>query len=149
MAEFTLTKTTALKLLSDTLVAGESAWDGVLDGAQIALYQNDVSPSPELTWANLEEADFEGYVATAVVWEPTYQHPIAGVATKNGGRIDFHADDPLVTPQTIYGYYLKSGAGILAQVVRFDEPVAISDPEDLVSVFPELRVELKWSQEQF
>lgn len=127
----------ALKDQLDALIAE----DGLLDGATVHLFTNNVVPAVDTVVGDLEEAAFTGYSAsTAVVWGAVYNIP-NGKAVQ-GDRKQFTASAAPGSEVTVYGYYLMSGAGSPTYLGAelFDTPVVIAASGDAVGVVPSFSV---------
>lgn len=84
---------------------------GILNGALLKLFKNDVIPNVGTILADLVEADFTGYAASAAI---TWSVPVLGddgLYRVIGDNKSFIAGSPLTVPNTIYGYYVTNGAG--------------------------------------
>jgi len=119
--------------LQRTTLAAMVDTDGLLDGAKIKLFQNDLVPSPTTVIGDLTVASFAGYAAQDADWGTVYNMP-------DGGAGVVSPTDPFVAtgvglPQTIYGFYFTDTAGTaLLGVRRLAEPQTVNVAGDAVQI---------------
>jgi hypothetical protein len=115
----------------------------ILDGAKVALFQNNLNPDKDTQLADITPADFTGYAtSSAVVWG-TPGFNLAGDAVVAAGSKQFQAGSPATVANVIYGWYLVDTTGlILLASDRFPAPVNVSAPLQLVDVVATFPVEL-------
>lgn len=90
---------------------------GPLNGLTMGLFQNDIVPTPSTPLASLTPADYDGYAEEANAWlAPTISD--AGVIEVHGIVGEFRPTGS-VTPNSIYGWYLKNAGGDLVASDRF------------------------------
>lgn len=102
--------------------------DGLLNGAKMKLFKNNLMPTPNSVIADFEIADFTGFsTSTALVWgTPYYQADGTPVVLAGAKTFIVTSADPVVG-NTIYGYYITDGAGTaLLYSERFDSPVLMA-----------------------
>lgn len=120
----------ARRAVVDALIAE----DGLLDGAVVNLYQNDLTPTPNTLVGDFTVANFTGYaVSSAIVWGTVFTDA-SNVANSVGDVKQFTctADG---TAQTIYGYYVTV-TGALRFSERFPTPIPVVHAADAVVVLP-------------
>lgn len=117
----------------NALVAVSAPWNG----AKIHLFQNDYQPSGATGLTDLTEADFTGYAASsAVTWGSAGYLP-NGTAVIVGDAKQFKTGSPATVLNTVYGWYATDGAGTtLLFARRFDTPVVLNGPNQLLDVLP-------------
>lgn len=107
----------------------------------VHLYTAGPSPIPfDPTAADFTEATFSGYAAVAL----TLSTPNILLPSQDGmgkfGNVSFVADAAITPPgETIIGYFVDDGAGMMYLAEEFDSPVQIAnfgDFLDLQVVFP-------------
>jgi len=110
----------------------------------LRLFQNDFTPDVDTVWADLTEADFDGYTEWVVEWSPTILD--GDVAKTTAGLHTFLATGG-TTPNDIYGWALVTGVGgggdveiILAE--RFaGAPITIDAAGEHINV----TVQIQWT----
>lgn len=120
------------KLGNDILTEIVNAVDGLLNAANIHLFQNDYEPLKSSVVGDFVEADFTGYAAIAATWNttPYNEGDVSRIATQLANFVAGAAP----TAQTIYGWYVTDSAD--AEVFfarRFDNPVPITAENDVVT----------------
>jgi len=93
--------------------------------SEACLYQNDVSPDPNMTEDTFVKADFTGYVdKTLTMVSPSMNDQ--GLVTSRSNLL--HWSTPgggSVAPQTIYGVFIVNFDGQVIAAQRFDEPQTV------------------------
>jgi len=117
-------------------IAADAAAFGATAGV-VGLFQNDLTPTPATLFADLVEADFDGYAPVAV-------DETAFVFSNDvdGGRSFFDPDTKnftagggLAATQTIYGWFWRtSTSGEVLTVNRFSQPIDMALPGQVISV---------------
>ena len=110
---------------------------GDLDGALVALWKNNITPSRNSTLADLGEADYTGYAASAaVVWGAPFLNA-NGDGQVVGGNKQFQPTGTTTTCE-VYGYWLEPTAGSTTPVlaVKFSSPVPMTGPLSALIVTP-------------
>lgn len=127
-------RATALAVLTDQVATGN-----ILDGAIVMLYKSPIVLDTDTLLADLDEADFDGYVRSpAIVWSAPFMNPPDQHPTILGDLKTFVADDPLTTANTIYGYAVLVAAGTsILWAENFEVPITIGNPGDTVAVLPQ------------
>lgn len=125
-------------MLDDLVVAGPPA--GLLNGALVKLFKNDMTPSGLTLLADLDEADFTGYAASgAVTWDAGFTNE-AGDGEIIGDTKQFLASGAAVA-NTVYGYYVTSGDGLtLLFSERFAVPKLIDAAGKSITVIPRFQM---------
>lgn len=112
-------------------------FDGPLYGALVALFKTAVTPSPDVTWADLTEADFSGYAkSAALAW--------SGPLLESDGSYSDISDlknfvattaTPFVS-NAVYGVAIvdTSTPPKLLLFVPFASPVAITAPDQGIAL---------------
>lgn len=81
----------------------------VLDGAILKLFQNQAAVTPDNVVADFTEADFGGYAqVTPLAWNGPANQASQGLYGFAQGV--FAADNTIVDPQEIFGYYVTNAA---------------------------------------
>lgn len=129
------------KLYDEVILTALIATDQPLEGLSLALIKADFSPSPTLTYADLEIADFDGYETAINI---AFTDPFidgSGVATAVGGVKIFEADGD-TTPNTIFGWmlFLPGIAPKLVAVCRYENPIGILAAHDGVAVAAQYQI---------
>ncbi len=107
---FVPTKYLLRQLLGFVSSTQAGAGESVLYGAKMGLYKASVEPGPDLAYADLTLADFDGYALSAgLVWTAVFDD-LADLVTVSGG-VKHWAMSGAVTPNNIYGHFLVTGAG--------------------------------------
>ena len=105
----------------------------ILNGQNLRLFKNNITPSSISVIGDFTEADYSGYagvttVSFASATEVSNKAQITDAAargfTHNGGG----------TANTVYGYYYESGSGKLILAEAFSSPVTMASFGDNVSV---------------
>jgi len=100
-----------LDLLADAIA-------GSLVGAKLALYQNNIDPTPETPIGDYTAATFTGYAQKAITWlAPSIADD--GTPEVVGTTTEWRPTDA-VTPNSIYGLLLVTAGGALYQAGKFD-----------------------------
>jgi len=86
--------------------------------AEMHLYTNDITPTPDALEADFTEADFGGYAAKAITWEAPYIDG-AGLVHAVGNVTTFVCTG--TPPNDIYGYYVIGAGGEYLGGARFDD----------------------------
>lgn len=123
---------------------------GVMSGASIAvptsfrLYQNDLTPGPATVIGDFTVANFTGYangvlagVAVAGALDGSNRAVVTWNAltfTKNGA-----------TGNTIYGYYVTTGAGNLLWAERFDGAIPMTVNGAFIQITPRFTFKSEYS----
>lgn len=110
----------------------------LLGSSSVSLYQNDLQPNPASVLGDYTIATFTGYGGAATTtFGPAFNRAVGGVGT-DGGGIQWTATGDTTT-NTIYGYLLQSGWGLVGGE-RFENPVPVTKAGDAVLVRPELTI---------
>lgn len=134
MEPFTWLRAAILLFLADLIAA-----DATLDGAEIALFQNDVIPSETSVIGDFTIATYTGYAAEAVTWyAPSVSD--AGDPEVIGAVGEFRPTAATVG-NTIYGALLLDTGGALLAACRFaDAPLPMEGTLDSIVVVPRIRL---------
>lgn len=130
--------TATAMLMAERIASDTTSWTG----ATAHLYQNNVAITPAVTAAQLQEATFSGYEASATIsWSGPGSDP-AG----NGymfSNLQPFISSSTTTTNTIYGGYLLgqgSDSTSLLLVEPFATPINIAGPGQFVDWSPQLIV---------
>lgn len=125
--------------VSASILTALTGVGGTLNGAKCHLFQNNVIPSIGFVLADVVEADFGGYAASAAVtWSVPLDNQDGNGPVVVGDNKLFIATDPVGTPNVIYGWYLTNGAGtVLLCAERYTTPKQVSEPGNAVGVVPQ------------
>lgn len=125
--------------VSASILAALTGVGGTLNGAKCHLFQNNVVPSIGFALADLVEADFDGYAASAAVtWSVPIDNQDGNGPVVVGDNKLFIATAPFVVPNTIYGWYLTNGAGtVLLAAERYATAKQISEAGNAIGVVPQ------------
>lgn len=127
---------------SANLLAGLTqlmATGGPFNALTLALYQNNLTPTPGNVLADFTIADYDGYANVAGV---TFSSPYYDT---DGTALAIGADAPFIctgstTPNTIYGYlYVDAGVTTLKAAFQFANSVGIAKAGQACPVVPFLR----------
>lgn len=104
-----------------------------LNGGDMKLFKNDVTPTPSTVVGDLTEATFPGYASFTVVTMGANFIDSAGRVCSNTGQHQFvcSGGGPL---ETIYGCYFVDTGGLLVMAARFDEPIEMLLDTDAILV---------------
>jgi hypothetical protein len=127
-------KTTDLAILTELTAA-----DGVFDGAKIALYQNDVTPTPLTVIGGLTEATYTGYAQKAIVWAAP-SDTAGGTAEVIGTIAAAFRPTATTTGNVIYGLMIVTAGGALLLSARLDESRAMAETLDYLNITIRLRL---------
>lgn len=118
--------------------------DSVKVGAswKLRLFINDYTPLPSSVFADFVEASFAGYANIDVVQANWQNVTVAAhvASSTNSTTYTFQANSSGVTPQTVYGYCVTSGASVLEYAERFADAYNVTNGVRLDLV-------LKWFQQ--
>jgi len=134
--DFVFPTTLSVSSLTALVAAGPPA--GLLNGAVIELFQNDIVPSPSTLLADYTLADYDGYAAEAITWGAVSisddgDPEVIGIAGE-------FRPTGATTPNAIYGCLILSGAGALLAAARFDDaPLPMNAVTDVIIVTPRVR----------
>lgn len=124
-----------------TLLA--SVWDAILpSGAHVHLFVNDVVPTPFTVIGDLLEASFDDY--DDVVISGTMGVP----DDDSDGSVSAVLDQLMTwagptddSGQVVYGYYVTdSGGTVLQGAYRFETPVSLTTPSDVLTLVIGMRL---------
>jgi len=88
----------------------------------VKLFTNDVSVTPSILLADLDEADFSGYAEIEVAaLLPAYLDPEGGASAQIATVQFNHSGGPVAN--TIFGAWVETAAGDLRLVIKFEEGV--------------------------
>ena len=128
--------TTDLLLYPLATAAGE-----FLDGALIALGQNDIEITRDLEIGDFTEADYTGYAREAVTWNAPSEAD-NGETELVGVAGEFRPSGSAVQ-NSIYTFMLLDSGGALIAAGRFEgAPLAMGDTLDAIVVTPRVRITL-------
>lgn len=118
--------------------------DSVKVGAswKLRLFVNDYVPVPGSSFSDFVQASFAGYVALDIV-QANWQNVTVSAhvaSSTNSTTYTFQADSTGVSPQTVYGYYVSSGADVLEYSERFQDAYNVTNGVRLDLI-------LKWFQQ--
>lgn len=111
---------------------------GPLAAATLKLFTTNVTVGPDMTLGDFDEPSFTGYAPVGpLVWGPAYIDE-SGRAIQSAGCKQFTCTSAPVQPETVYGYFLTTGAGpfVLAGAVRFAQPVSVSRADQAIHAEP-------------
>lgn len=106
-----------------------------LAASKMGLYKAITSPlSPSTTFADLTEADYDGYAQKTITnFLPPYLDPAGGASIQSGTQqFDFDTDTSL--SNVVLGFFLLTSGGDLMVVGSFDAPISMSAPGDSIPV---------------
>jgi hypothetical protein len=112
---------------------------GALLTAKLALFQNDITPTPETPLASYTVATFTGYLVKTITW-------LAPSIADDGepevvGTVSEWRPTDSVTPNSVYGLLLESTGAALYQAGRFDNaPLPMAS--NLDAILPVIRVRM-------
>lgn len=128
-----------VKASEKAVLTALTAVGGLLTGAKLGLFQNDVNPGRATLLADLDPATFDGYALSAAI---TWSAPVLGEDgfwRVVGDAKTFISDDPQTTPNTIYGWYLVDAAGTgLIGAERYEEARLIFEPDQSIIEVPQV-----------
>lgn len=110
------------------------------DGATLKLFKNDFVPGPFAALVNFTEADFVGYakIDTLIDWLD-YRDGPTGDEVVECNIVASFAAGAIVTPQTVYGWYLVNNAeSALEAFGRFDDAFTFVRDGDTLTFTPKL-----------
>lgn len=130
----------AMLATTEAMLEAATGAGGVLNGAEVVLWKNDIVPAVDTVLADLELATFDGYAASsAVTWSAALHESDAEFIVSGGDKVFICTGD--TTPNLIYGWALTDGAGTnLLFAKRFDQPISVSEAGNFVSVHVELKM---------
>lgn len=104
----------------------------------VHLYQADVTPSPDLTLADMDavECDFPGYSASAAITWGAVHLDASKNAIVLGGLVPFLCTGNTM-PQDAFGYYLESNAKLIG-MEPFATPLPARVNLDYIAVIPQM-----------
>jgi len=116
-----------------------TAVTGSLIGAQVGLFQNDITPLRTSVVGDFTQATYTGYALANVTW--------SAPSVSDGGDVEligtvpeFRPDDA-VTPNTVFGFLLVDGAGAYIMGARFDDPpLPMGSALDVIIVTVRVRI---------
>lgn len=112
---------------------------GLLDGVKMGLIANDIIPTRETLWEDIEQPTFAGYALSSAI---TWSAPVLGADgfwRVIGSTKTFLSTDPFTDPATIYGFFIVSGAGsILIAAERYESPRYISEADQAIVEVPQV-----------
>lgn len=110
---------TVVNGIQTAMLAAFKAAEGLLDGAELALYQNDLSPTAVTVIGDIDEADFSGYAREAITWgDPSISED--GHIEMIGVAGEFRPTASTVQ-NDIYGGYILTDGGALFAAGRIDD----------------------------
>jgi len=109
---------------------------GPYGGCKMMLFKNDILPNKQTVLDDLITCDFDGYAdSAALVWGQSH-YDISGNAVATAPLVTFTSTG-MTKPNTVYGWALKDGGGAtLLRTRRFDEPVAMTELNQVMQVLP-------------
>jgi len=110
-----------------------------LDGAEIGLFQNNITPDANTVLADLTECDYTGYAQEAITWlVPSISD--AGTPQVVGTVVEFRPTGTTVT-NFAYGLFMLDGSGAFVGAARFpDAPYPMQATTDSIVVMPAYQV---------
>jgi len=141
-----LSKATAI-LIRAAMHATTILGSGVGVAKMVALFQNDLEPTPETLLADLTLANFDGYAALAMEesiansgTNPLTGNHIVTVKEPVGG-IQFETSGVTNLPQTIYGCALLNDTETaIVGIQRFETPIVLTEANQIINI-PSLSTE--------
>lgn len=126
------------KQIAESLIAT----DGLLDGAKMLLFSNDVYPDADTVYADLTPCAFTGYAASDVLtWGDPYLDSDTDEWALAPEPVEFRSasGSPYVSG-IAYGYavYMPGTPNVLLFAERFQEPYSFGVPDRVKVVRPEL-----------
>jgi hypothetical protein len=94
---------------------------------------------PNLHFADFTEADFVGYTAGGVLvaaWDGPFIDAPSGREWLNPTAVVSFVAGVVVGSQTIYGWYMDNGTGVLLDCGKFDVPIVINTQFQTIQIFP-------------
>lgn len=118
-----------------------TALAGLLTGALVELFQNDVTPTRATLIGSYTVATYTGYANEAITWlAPSISDD--GVAEIVGTVAEFRPTGSGVA-NNIYGAYVTTSGGALIGAVRFDNaPVPMAGVNDSILVTIRIRTQI-------
>jgi hypothetical protein len=109
---------------------------GVLNGAKIMLFVNNLSPNKQTLLAALTEASYTGYARQTATWSTPARNENNFMSTRSL-LMSWQPTDG-VTPNTIYGYAILNPAGtVLLAVELLPVPVGLVDAFSYLGIVSE------------
>lgn len=115
-----------------------------LDQATIGLFTNAFDPNADMVIGDFTAATFSGYApdATLALLGPFNISTTGKIMTNS---FYWSAADPIVTPETVMGYYIGSAAfAAILLAERFADPVPFENPADFLSLELVLELPFVW-----
>ena len=108
--------------------------------SSLHLFANNFVPQPGSVPADFTEATFDGYAALNITaWGTVHLLPSNQPAVAPTTTIAFTPTGSL-TPNTIYGYYIKDPAGNIIIAERFPSPVVLNGTGTTLQFVPEVAI---------
>jgi len=99
---------------------------------KIELYTNIITLTGANAWGDFTKATFAGYAQAAVTWADVGN--LLGGDQVLGTQVNFAADTPIVTPETIRGYIVSDGAANVYMAENFAVPVPFATGGDYLDI---------------
>jgi hypothetical protein len=116
---------TTLQLIARLTALNVQAYPGTPDFTSVKLFKNDINPDANSITSQFEEADFVGYVdVNCVMGAVSLDATNSPVSQSN--LCHFQPTDD-VNPNTIYGVFVVTAAGVLIAAQRFDAPIQMNN----------------------
>lgn len=103
------------------ILSSLSAEDGILDGATLCLFQNNVVPNANTVIEDLDAADYSGYAPEAITWLAPTISTVDGEPEMIGTAGEFRPTSDTVT-NDIWGAYILGTGGALFSAGQLDSP---------------------------
>lgn len=106
-----------------------------LDGGEMALFTNNITPGPQTIAADLTEATFTGYARAALTAWTVERLTPALEAVHTSPMASFAAASPFTVQEQVYGGWIEDVAGNYVFGFRFDDaPISMGALGDAVLV---------------
>lgn len=125
----------------DLAIAGDvtTAVTGSLIGSVVDLYQNDLTPDRHTVVGDFVVANYDGYAQSAVTWLAASRADDGSIELV-GTVPEFRPTGALVS-NTIFGYFLRDGAGNLLASARDDlAPLPMGSTLDSILITVRVRI---------
>lgn len=92
----------------------------------VHLYKNPITPDPTTVLADLEEADFSGYIGGLTLsWGAGFINAI-GKGQRLAASVQWQSVGPMLVTNMIYGVYVLSDTNLVVSVEPFAAPINVN-----------------------